>query len=157
MGSCGVPIVIVIDPNGKMATDEWLDENDVDKYKAFLDSVGYAAIVERATKPFKNSPALFKKKMVKDIDWSNPRIIRIVLENEALDDDAILKKMGIERAEGSGVVITFRLRSIRREFLKWAALENIEKSNHEKYYDRFAEIYVKTQKKPEILVNKVNS
>ncbi|MBU0958683.1 MAG: hypothetical protein KKB31_01930, partial [Nanoarchaeota archaeon] len=127
----------------------YFKENDVEKIKEFLeDELHISVHIEReSNREFKHTPALWKKNMVRDIDWTNPKNIIILLKNEDKTDNQMLELLGVPDRESNFVVVT-RMRSVRQKFKSWAKELGLDDSLEE-HIEKFAKLYSSQQRKTE--------
>jgi hypothetical protein len=131
---------LLIDPKGRVGFDEWFKAEDVPIImKAFE---GKIKIEQEETEyPFHNEPCLFKPMQYAEIPMT-PKNISIMLLNPDLNDDVIMKMMGIER--DSSYVITTRIRKLQGEYVKWQKIDKTKNwKNEEERILAFAGYYQK--------------
>ena len=138
---------IIIDINDNVAFDDYFSKDDAEKIKNFIErELKISCEIEiDADREFKEIPALWKKRSIRDIDWSDPRNIIILLKNEDKTDEEMLTLLGVPNRESSFVVVT-RMRNVRQQFKAWAKELKID-DNLEMYIEKFAQIYASKQRK----------
>jgi len=111
-----------IDADGDLFFDDYFDEEDSEKIKKFLEEeLEYKVVFQRDDeRVFKPIPAIWKKKVVRDIDWSNYNNILYIIEYREKTDEDIVKAL---HSKGSGFSITIKRGIVMTEYSKLLELE----------------------------------
>jgi len=106
-----------IDKDGDVFFDDYFEREDAPKLKEFIENkLGYTVNLEEDKKrEFKPVPAIWKKKVVRDINWSNYNNILYIINNRDKTDIDIVK--GLHSA-GSGFSITVKRGTVMTEYSK---------------------------------------
>lgn len=112
------PIDIVISKDGELAIAGYLNENELEKVKTFLDSIGYDPVVEQVNRGFKNQFNPLRKRNIRDINWSDYRVILKVIKliRDDKSDDEITKALC---SDGSGFSITVKRGILMSAYTKY--------------------------------------
>jgi hypothetical protein len=123
-------IEIWIDKNDDLFFENYLRAGDADALKKFLEEeLGYDVIVSKDnTKVFKQYPAIWKKKVVRDIDWSNYNNILYIIKNRNKSDIEIVEAL---HSEGSGFSITIKRGIVMTEYSKFLEQEKGQVSDEQ--------------------------
>lgn len=108
-------IYILRDCEGKVDIDEYFEEEDIPKLKEFLKSLGVKNVyveddkesIEKK-KPFRYEKPSLQKRVQREVDWENHKVIEIVLLSRA-NDKIILRE--IVRISGKGSQCRYKLPS----------------------------------------------
>ena len=106
-----------IDKKERLFFESYFDKDDAEKLKNFIeDELGYKTTLEKEdSREFKPHPAIWKKNVVRDIDWSNYKNIIYIIKNRDNSDEDIVKGLG---SEGSGFSITIKRGTVMTEYSK---------------------------------------
>jgi len=153
---------IYIDCEGNVDTDIYYSEKDIPKLKDFLGSLGYEIgdVGEHPKSIQKNKPFVYDKprvakKMAREVDWFNPKVIFIVIDSNK-DDELILKDIvkesgivDVNKSKATPFTIIARFRDIAREYEKWKTENHIIETNENRreLHKQFSEFYVELLKK----------
>ena len=156
-------IKIFRDCQGNVDTNAYFKESEIPKLKSFLEDLGYQVEdVEnhgesfRKGKPFRYEKPSVAKKIVHEVDWHNPKIITLLLNNSDKSDEVILKMLVkesglVEISQSSATTFTIiaRFRSIAKEYEKWKQENKITESpdNRNKLHSEFSNYYIDLIKK----------
>ncbi len=141
---------------GNIEIDQYYRKSDLPKLKAFLEDLGYEVSEVMPYKnsfdkgkPFRDKPCV-EKRIVKEVDWFNPRVIFDILDSNKTDD-LILKdivkesgKVDPKNSYATEMTIITRFRDISREFEKWKTENHITETNENRkdLHKQFSEVYV---------------
>lgn len=141
-------IDIWIDKDEDVFFEDYFEKDDVPKLKKFIEKeLGYTVnVYEDKEREFKPFPAIWKKRNIRDIDWSDPRNIMILLKNEDKTNDEIIQLLGVPERESNFVVVT-RMRNVRQQFKAWAKELGLDDSL-DIHIEKFAKIYASKQRVP---------
>ena len=125
---CGVIKIVEyidmwIDKDGDVFFDDYFDEKDAPKLKGFIEAeLGYKVNLMRdSEREFKPEPKIWKKNVVRDIDWSNFNNILYIINHKENTDEDIVKGL---HSEGSGFSITVKRGIILTEYTRLLETEN---------------------------------
>jgi len=136
---------LLTDIKGNAGFDEWFDSKKAKQITKALNDIGFDIEIEEADYEFKDYPILRKKGTYATIP-NSPKNIAIMLLNADLEDDVILKKLGVERE--SSYIITPRIRMLQGEYVKWQKIDhNKEWKNEEERIMAFAGYFEKKKTK----------
>lgn len=115
-------IYMLIDKNGYLFFESYFLEQDAEKLKNFIEKeLGYKVILTKDDKrEFKYYPAIWKKNVVRDIDWSNYQNILYIINNRDRTDEDIVRGL---HSEGSGFSITVKRGIVMTEYSRLLELE----------------------------------
>lgn len=111
-----------VDKDGYLFFESYFLEQDAEKLKEFIEKeLGYQVILAKDDKrEFKPYPAIWKKNVVRDIDWNNYQNILYIINNRDRTDEDIVKGL---HSEGSGFSITVKRGVVMTEYAKLLELE----------------------------------
>ncbi len=111
-----------IDKDGYLFFETYFDEQDADKLKTFIEKeLGYKVVLQRDNeREFKPYPAIWKKNVVRDIDWSNYHNVLYIIKNRDKSDEDIVRGL---LSEGSGFSITIKRGIVMTEYAKFLEAE----------------------------------
>lgn len=120
-----------IDKDGFVFFESYFLEQDAEKLKGFIEKeLGYKVILAKDDKrEFKPYPAIWKKNVVRDIDWSNYQNILYIIDNRDRADEDIVRGL---HSEGSGFSITIKRGIVMTEYAKLLELEGRKLSEERK-------------------------
>lgn len=115
-------ISLIISTTDEMCSfaNNFFDINEAEKLKEFAEKLGYTVVVEETAERFCDELNPLRKKMVRDIDWSNYNNILYVIKNREKNDVDIVRGLA---SEGSGLSITIKRGQIMTEYSTFLELE----------------------------------
>ncbi|MCJ7816555.1 MAG: hypothetical protein MUP55_01735 [Candidatus Aenigmarchaeota archaeon] len=134
-----ITMTIYVSETDKLASfaDDFFMENDAEKMKAFVESLGYSASIVKTDERFAERLKPFRRKSIRDIDWSDWRVYEQIynLSMSGKTGEQICIALG---SHGSGMAVTMKLGDIMVEFTKFRDAEGGQ-LNAEKI-ERFAKL-----------------
>jgi hypothetical protein len=149
-------IIIYEDIKGKIETSQYLRANNAASLKDYLLSIGYKKVYYvkhlesfEVNRPFREDKPFIKKRSGKEIDWTNPEVVKVALMTDLTAENAIrelvilsgLVPIGDSLATGYGLEASYR--KIDVAFRKWKREQNKAetKENREELVTEFSKIF----------------
>lgn len=155
-------VYILKDVEGKIDIDEYFEEKDVPALEQFLKSLGVKKVyIEdddesiETGKPFRYKKPSLQKRMPKEVDWENTKVIETVLLSMATDKQILKEivkisgKVKPEESKATTFTVIARFRHIYKEYAKWKFENKIDETQDRKQEitREFAKYYVDLIKK----------
>lgn len=114
-------IQLITDKNGNMAIDEYLPDTHKSAFKLFLEGLGYNVITHTdQDRRFKDEPSLWRKRTIRDIDWTDYNVYLTIIRNKDKEDWEITELLG---SKGTGMAVTMRVGKILKQYTKLLELD----------------------------------
>jgi hypothetical protein len=118
-------------------SDEFFNERDAEKMKAFAEGLGYTVSIVKTDERFADTLNPMRRKTIRDIDWSDWRVYAKIYNLSMADKspEQICSELG---SQGTGMAVVMKLGRIMVQFTKFRDAEGGQLD--EKKIEKFAKM-----------------